>query len=361
VAGAVAVLCSLPAIAGALPVPGSRLTASQLSALILASARVPYQGYAESTADLALPSLPVLGGLTSVLSGTTDQYAWYRSPAHWRADTLTTAGETDDYQAGTDSFRWDYARDLLAQQPATAPVRLPRAADLLPPELARTLLRYSSGADRLSRIGARRVAGVDAAGLQVVPAAPQSTIGRLRIWADPATGLPVEVAIYARGDARPAVVSRFLEVRRTLPALAAVIPQITVGAGRRVAELPDITSALNRLGTPLPRALTGAPRIAIPGVSTGLAAYGAGFARFAVIRLPAEAGERALAAARAGGAGSGIIALPHGSGVLIRAPLLTVLLARDGCRGPVNLLAGPVTGPALIRAGSQLLADRVRR
>ena len=47
---------------------------------ILASAHVPYQGYAESTVSLGLPSLPDLSGVSMLLDGTTDQYTWYRSP-----------------------------------------------------------------------------------------------------------------------------------------------------------------------------------------------------------------------------------------------------------------------------------------
>src|ERR1700735_3056103 len=61
VACVVAVLCALPGVVGALPVPGSALTAAQLRARILASSAVPYQGYAESVGALDLPELPDLG------------------------------------------------------------------------------------------------------------------------------------------------------------------------------------------------------------------------------------------------------------------------------------------------------------
>ena len=51
-----------------------------LRARILASVHVPYQGYAESTVSLGLPSLPDLSGVSMLLDGTTDQYTWYRPP-----------------------------------------------------------------------------------------------------------------------------------------------------------------------------------------------------------------------------------------------------------------------------------------
>ena len=54
----------------------------------------PYQGYAESTADFGLPSLPDLGNVSQLLDGTTDQYVWYRSAAYWRADVVPRRGRT---------------------------------------------------------------------------------------------------------------------------------------------------------------------------------------------------------------------------------------------------------------------------
>src|SRR5262245_13585226 len=48
VAAGTLLLCGLPALIGAWPVGAAGLSASQLRARILASAAVPYQGYAES-------------------------------------------------------------------------------------------------------------------------------------------------------------------------------------------------------------------------------------------------------------------------------------------------------------------------
>ena len=96
----VAVLCAVPVLIAALPVPASPLTATALRARILGSSGVAYQGYAESSMNLGLPSLPFLGSVSALLDGITDQYAWYRSPGHWRADVITGTGESDTYQAG---------------------------------------------------------------------------------------------------------------------------------------------------------------------------------------------------------------------------------------------------------------------
>jgi hypothetical protein len=392
----VAAMCALPAVIAALPVPGSDLSAAQLRARIMASASAPYQGYAESDVDLDLPPLPELGNVTGLLDGITDQYAWYRSPEHWRADTLTTAGEDDTYQTPQGTVLWDYARNLYTRVTGAQPVRLPRAADLLPPALARRMLGYAGSATRISTVAPQRVAGVDAAGLRLIPDDPSSTIRAVDIWADPGTGLPVQVEVFGRGGGAPVLVSRFLDLSQSRPSLAAVTPDPAPGTGYTTTTLPNVSGVLNGFGPALPDSLAGLGRSASPlpkdcgavtapaagapvkflvprrGARPGkprrnvrvppsrcaqgglddVAAYGAGFSRFAVLPLPAGVGTSALNAALAAGAE---VKLSGGIGVLIRTPLLTVLLARSTYGGPTFLFTGAVTGALLQRAAAQLL------
>src|SRR5215475_7385733 len=155
VVAGIALLCALPAAVGAWPAAGSVVSAPQLRARILASADTPYQGLAESSAALGLPSLPDVGDIASLPDGTTDQYVWYRSASQWRADVLSAAGETDTYQAGAlGTFEWDYSSSILTQIVGSQPVRLPRAADLLPPALAQRLVSYAGPGTVLSRLPA---------------------------------------------------------------------------------------------------------------------------------------------------------------------------------------------------------------
>ena len=349
----VALLCGLPAIIAALPVPGSSLSAAGLRARILASADVPYQGYAESSVDLGLPSLPDLGDVSMLLDGVTDQYAWYRSPGEWRADILTATGESDTYQTSHGTFQWDYEQDLLTQILGAQPVRLPRAADLLPPALARRLLGYASAGDRISRLPSQRVAGMAAAGLRLVPSDPATTVGEIDIWANPSDGLPVEVAVTGRGGRQPILVARFLDLSERRPSLATVTPDPAPGVGFTTTELPDVNGILRRFGPPLPGRLARASRVPAPGGLADVAAYGTGFSRFAVLPLPGDVGERAMDAADAAGAGG--ISLSGGLGAMIETPLLTLLLAQSQSGGPVYLLTGTVTPALLIGAGSDLL------
>jgi hypothetical protein len=356
VACGAALLCGLPVIVGAWPVPASPLSAAALRARILRSADVPYQGYAESSVDLDLPSLPDLGDVSSLLDGITDQYAWYRSPGQWRADIITGTGESDTYQTSQGTFQWDYSANLLTHIVGAQPVRLPRAADLLPPALALRLLGFASSAARISRLPSQRVAGVDAAGLRLVPDDPATTIGAVDIWADPASGLPVEVAIIGQGASQPILVARFLELSESRPSLAVVTPDPAPGVGITTTRLPDVSGILNGFGPPLPGQIAGMSRVPAPSGLADVAAYGTGFSRFAVLPLPYRVGQSALNAAEDAGAGG--IRLSGGTGALIETPLLTVLLAQSQSGGPVYLFTGAVTPALLIRAGSDLLNEQ---
>jgi hypothetical protein len=372
VACGTAVLCAVPAVIAALPVPGSPVGAGALRARILASASVPYEAYAESTVDLGLPELPDLHDVGQLLDGTTDQYVWYRSPAYWRADDVTgngpnntyQAGESDTYQDGQVTYLWDYGRNLLTQVIGAQPIRLPRAADLLPPALARRLLGIAAATDHLARLPSRRVAGVDAAGLRVTPAGTGTTIGAIDIWADPRTGLPVEVQIIARGVAQPVLTSSFLELSQRRPGLDVVTPDPAPAIGFATTSLPAVDSVLNgdgdgdHDGSPFPRQLDGRSHVAIPGSPPGVAVYGTGFSRFVLLPLPGGAGASMLnAAVNAGAAG---VPVAGGTGALIRTPLLTVVMVRAGPRPATFLLAGAVTPAVLENAATSLVTYLTR-
>jgi hypothetical protein len=375
VVGGTALLCALPAVVAALPVPASSISAPALQARILASARVPYEGYAESTANLGLPELPDLHNVSLLLDGTTDQYVWYRSPSYWRADdvtgpNLTGIAESDTYADGGVTYLWNYGTNLLTQVTGAEPVRLPRAPDLLPPALARRVLDTAGHADRISRLPARRIAGVDAAGLRLVPTGTGTTISAVEIWADPASGLPLEVRISSRGMAQPVLTSTFLELSRTQPSLTAVTPHPAPDVGLTTTKLPDVDGVLNgdgdgdHDGTPFPSQLGGLRHVPVPGSPPGVAIYGTGFSRFVLLPLPRGVGTDALNSAIQAGADSVTLPAPAGGqggpqvpDALIQTPLLTVLMVRAGFHHAVFLFTGAVTPAVLENSASALVND----
>ncbi|MEV8508436.1 hypothetical protein AB0368_26940 [Actinoplanes sp. NPDC051475] len=283
----IVVLVAVPVALAHRPVPATGVAPGTLREEIMASARRPFHGYAQSTGSLGLPALPGLAQVTAALSGTTEMRVWYAAPDRWRLDVLGPGTERDLYRSGDGQVVWDYGDNQLSLILGEQPVRLPRAADLTPPELARRLLSLAAG-DRLEPLPGRRVAGVLAAGLRIVPAAAGTTIAHADIWADRASGLPVRVEVTARGVARPVFVTRFLELILAAPAAGVLEPPARrPGTGFTTTEAADVLGVLDRWDsvTP-PDLLAGQPRQPAAGGVTALGAYGTGLARFVVVGLP---------------------------------------------------------------------------
>ncbi|MTD55148.1 hypothetical protein [Amycolatopsis pithecellobii] len=351
VAVAAALLVAAPLLVDAVRPPTQSLDPGRLRELVLRSVTAPYQGHAQSTGSLGLPELPNLADVSALFSGTTSMRAWYAGPDRYRVAVLTTAGEHDIYRLPEGEYTWDYSANALVELRGPPTVRLPRASDLLPPELARWLLQ-SAPAQAVTTLPPRRVAGITASGLRVDPDDPDTTIGQVDVWADPVTGLPVRVEVTARGQHAPGLVTEFDEVDQTAPLVTA--PQPAPGTGYSVTDAPDIASALGTLGRArLPATLDGRVMRAanVAGVQ-GAALYGAGLTTFAVAAVRADIARSAAdSAAKAGGA---TVKLAGGTGVFLSiAPLSLAIVQPYGARRGY-LLAGLVTPPVLQAAGDEL-------
>jgi hypothetical protein len=356
VAAVTVVLVSVPAVVAALPSAGESIDPARLRSLVLDSAARPYQGYAESSGSLALPELPNLADVAALFAGTTRMRAWYAAPDRYRVDVLGTAGEHDVYRLPDGEYTWDYGTNTLTELIGEPTVRLPRAGDLLPPELARQILRAAK-TDPVSALPARTVAGVAASGLRLVPADPETTIGQVDLWADPASGLPVRVEVTARGQRAPILVTEFQQLEQTTPAVEA--PRPALGSGFSVTSAPDVTKVLGALGqVPLPATLGGRP-VASPdfGGVEGAALYGSGLASFAVVAVPR--GVANAAADAAGKAGGVQVKLAAGTVVQLSITPLSLAIVRSAVSRRSYLLAGPVTADVLRSVADEL--SRLRR
>jgi hypothetical protein len=360
VAGGLAILCALPVVASALPVSAPAVTAAQLRARILSSGRLSFSGYAESNATFGLPSLPGLGDVTSLLDGVTKMQVWQASPSSWRLDVLTDTGERDTYQGPRSSYVWDSGSQLLTRIVGKPSLRLPQAADFLPPSLAIRLLREAGATARLSVLPPRRVAGRAASGLQVVPTDPASTVGRIDIWADVTDGLPLDVEIFGRGAHRPALETHFFQVGRWPRDHAILTPQRGPGTGFTTASASSLAGELSHLAPVLlPVKLAGRPLRIVPDLLP-IGIYGRGLSTFAVLALNGGTGLRLLNGARAAG---GIpLSTSDGTGVAVSSPLVTVVLMhRDQPAGlhypdETFLLAGLADRQVLEQAADTLVS-----
>jgi hypothetical protein len=362
----------------ALPASVDPVEPVRLRELIMRSTGQPHHGYAESTGTLGVPDLPNLSQVTAMLSGTTRIRTWYDSPDRWRFDVLSIGSERDVYRTPEGEYIWDYGANLLTQVPAgqlvrllpsagdpppsdsagpvyqlttPEPVRLPRAGDLLPPDLARRVL---AAGDPVSAIEARRVAGVDAAGIRVRPADPDTSVGQVDIWADPASGLPVRVEVTPRGASRPVLVTHFVDLSQSRPAAETLTPTIPPDAGFTVTTAPDIVEALG-VTAPVrfPDSLAGKPlQTTVFAGLPGIGLYGTGLSSFVVLPLPRNLGNSATDAARKAGAQE--LELSGGSGMLLNVPPLTAVVERSNVARRSYLIAGLVVPSLLERVAEEL-------
>lgn len=278
-------VCAAPALVGLRPVGSAQAAPTELLAAIRASGSVGYSGLAESGGNLALPSLPRLGALDDLLSGTIRARVWYAGPDRYRVDRLTPIGEDDTIRDSLGSWEWSAGNRTAHRVPGRAALRLPQPYDLLPPELARRLAAPATAAE-LRTLPARRIAGRTAAGLRIVPTGT-TTLGRLDIWADPRTGVALRVEVTGRGAKIPTITSRFLDVRLQAPteAIASFTPP--ADAQVDVNETPDLVSTIDRYAPYLlPDRLAGLARSErVSGLSGGVGSYGEGYALLAVLPL----------------------------------------------------------------------------
>lgn len=362
VAAAAAVLVSAPAVVEGVrqlavaddagPVPAARV----LTERVRSSGSVPHAGLVESRGGIALPDLPRLGRVSALAGGTTRARVWWHAQDRWRVDTLTTTGERGSYRTGDRLVTWDYEDDVVIVEAASDGVRLPRAADLPPGEVARRLLGGLGPADRVERrAGTTVVAGRPAWTLDVVPGDPRGTLTGLEIDLDTSTGLPLAVTVRGPGGT-VALVTRYVTVDVTVPPPAVLDPPSPPGAAVRRQPRPDLVEEIDRTGPwRLPDRLAGMPRTtSLAGGEGGAATYGEGLARFVVLPLPVRLSGRVADGLRGGGAAT--TQVPGGRLAELGSGPLGVVVAAGSDGDHVYLLSGTVRGEVLRAAGSALLA-----
>ncbi len=337
VSAVVAVLVAVPLIRSIQPVRAATVDPQVLRERILAAAGRPYQGYVLSQGTLALPSIPQLGDVKNLFGASNSMRVWHASTDAWRVAVLDPSGEQDYYRTTGGTYTWDYQKNLWTQIVGEPPVRLPAAPDVLPPALAKRLL---SGETAVKPIAAKRIAGVAAAGLRFTPSDPDTTVRYVDVWADPTTGLPVQIDVGGLFNAR------FLELSQDPPAADVLTPNASTSSGFATTNRPDITTALNSVATAnLPDSLAGHARV--PGPVSAAAVYGTGLSRFVVLALPGRIARQTFTAVRNGGG------MPVPGGYVLGSGVLTVLVIRPAPR-KTYLLAGFVTAELLTRAAAEL-------
>jgi hypothetical protein len=326
------------------PPSDSALGTAGLVAAVRAATDTPYSGTVEVSGRVGLPIGDRFTDLADLFGGQTRLRVWWSGRGDWRVDRLLETGEVDLFHQGPQTIEWSYERGV-ARASIDPEIRLPRDVDLLPPEVARNALDGVDSAD-VDRLGPRRIAGVDAAGLRIDIRDERSTLRRVDLWVDPASGVTLAADVY--GDAsQPALTSAFTTFSADSPGddVTRFRPRRNVTVSRE--RVLDIADAANRFApVEPPAALAGLPRTAGRAASV----YGTGLTRVLVVPLPPrEAAELGYRLEEAGAP------LVHGQRLLRVGPL-GVMVTRD--RGRLFwgrwLLAGTLTDDALVDAVSDL-------
>jgi outer membrane lipoprotein-sorting protein len=343
VAASVALLGLVPLGLARLPAT-AELPERALMRKILSSDSIPYQGVAESSAGLGLPDVPRAGRLVDLFSETTRMRAWVAGPKRWRVDSLTPIGERDTYRDLGGTWIWDSSERTALRVEGEGAVRFARPADLLPPELGRRLIAAAQP-EETSALPARRVAGIDAAGIRIAPRAPSTTLERVDVWADPGSGLPLRVEVTARTVPGPLLTTSFLELEQVPPPADRVKFTMPAGAEVHSTSAPDFARAVDHFSPfVLPDVLAGAHRRMEVGGAA--ATYGEGFSVVAVLALPERFSpddELSALPARAG---------PWGHALTVTTPLLNGMLFASN--EVAYVLGGSVEMTVLERFATQL-------
>jgi hypothetical protein len=194
---------------------------------------------------------------------------------------------------------------------------------------------------------------VDAAGLRIAPRSPTTTVGRVDLWADPSSGLPVRVELTASHPlGGPIIVTSFLDLRQRAPDEATVRFQVPPDARVDFDEAPDLARAVERFSPfVLPDSLAGAPRRTE--VASAASTYGRGFDLVAALAFPSRISRRTREFLETVPTKQG----PWGRASEIATPLLNAMVFEGD--GAVFALSGTVGFRSLEAIASQLARQGV--
>ncbi len=350
VAAGVAVLVAAPLVVRALPVDDAGLSASELLDRVQAARGHPYSGYVETRGTLQLPVADRFTDVGSLFGERTRMRVWWRSADQWRVDKLLPSGEVDLVHDARGTTRWRYQQDDVTRS-VDPDIRLPRTADLVPPAVVSLLLDDVAPGD-VERRPARRVAGIDAPGLRLAPAASQSSIDHVDLWADPDSGVPLRVEVVAKGTDTASFTSELREFSAATPPERSVSFEAPPGSDVSFDDVLDIADAANQYAPFLPpRTVAGLEKA--PQADRAVGIYGTGVTRLITIPLRG----------REAGPLRGQLELTPGVRVVAEGTVaglgpLGVMLTGSGDDGGW-LVAGTVTADTLVLAAHDLATRTV--
>jgi hypothetical protein len=342
-----AAFVATPLLISAQPAAPSEISAPELAGQIRESADVGWSGYVETAGTLQVPDNESFATLAQLLGENTELRVWWHSADDWRVDRIRGTGETDLFRHGWGIVRWVFESQTATYSPVSK-IRLPDASDLLPPTFSRSLLQGVRESE-LSRLPARRIAGIDAPGVRLTPNESATTVSHVDIWADPASGLALQVELYGVGEQRPVLTTTVRDLKLGAPPTTTTHFRLPEGVRVSYEQSVDVAAAANAFAPyDLPTSLAGlASRDGADPGAVGI--YGRGPTTLIAIPLRGQVAGPLRRQLQDRGTAQltevGTLA-PVGPVGLLITPR-----ARDGA----FLLAGTVTAGTLQRAATELL------
>lgn len=354
-------LVAVPLGLRAFPVSDTEESAPDLAARVLAADRLGWSGEVATQGSLEVPLTgDTFGGVVRLLGESSRLRVWWRGPTEHRVDRVRESGETDTVRQGDLVVRWRYEGNRVTFTPYSR-IRLPDDPDVVPVALAQRLLTGARAAE-LSRLPSERVAGRAAAGLRLVPADPRSTIGRVDLWADQRTGLPLRVEVYDETPrSRPVLTTETTSVDLDRPPRGDTVLDLSPGvAVRRGTTLDSAAAGDSYAPFAPPDEVAGLPRRGDPAAFGAVGVYGRGPTALVAVPLRDVVARGLREQLRKAGT-----VRDDGERQALEFGPLSVLLDSSG-RGNYVLL-GTVTSATLeqaaddLRAGVRLVQPRGRR
>jgi hypothetical protein len=344
---AAAAFIATPIFISARSATPSEISAAELAGQIQRSTNVGWSGFVETAGTLQVPDNESFATLAQLLGDNTQLRVWWRNADDWRVDRIRSTGETDLFRQGWGVVRWVFESETATYSPVSK-IRLPDASDLLPPTFARSLLQ-GARAGELSRLPARHIADIDAAGLRLTPNEKATTVGHVDIWADPVSGLPLEVEFYGVGEERPVLSTTLRELKIGSPTATATHFRLAEGVRVEYEPSVDVAAAANAFAAyDLPVSLAGlSSRDGVDPGAVGI--YGRG--PTTLIALPLRG--QVAGPLRQQLQERGTAQLTE-AGTLVPVGPVELLITPRG-RGGAFLLAGTVTAETLQKAAAELL------
>ncbi|GAA3863293.1 outer membrane lipoprotein carrier protein LolA [Leifsonia kafniensis] len=218
-------------------------TPEQVLELVGENSVTAFSGTVEQSSQLGLPELPKgmaseaselgAGGveanaasLIELLSGSHTARVYLDGAAKARVQVLDQLAERDAIRNGSDVWLYDSAQQTathltLPAQPSTGDAEgsVPTPGEVLTPaQVAERLLAAVDPSTTVSVGAPVKVAGRTAYDLVLTPNSANTLVGSVSVAVDSVTGMPLKVAVQARGQHQPAFEIAFSELTVQAPA-----------------------------------------------------------------------------------------------------------------------------------------------